>query len=390
MLGRAHLASRTREGRIRPAFVDPAKPALLELAARLVGAAEASVGAPYEEAEEALLAAGHGAPGKLAGGLAKLVLDGCEVEAADAAHAERRARDLATAAAALRALPDGASRADYEAALAAALDRPLAEVRERLFADLPGRRRVLAVEPLDAPALLDRYNVALVQGLLLHAHRLELAVEDADVARVRRLLRRLRFHRLVLEVVSEKPLVLGVEGPGAVVGVQKGYGLQLASFFPAVVELARWSLVAELRLPRKPAAELRLDENAGLRVPPSPLPHLPEELRVAAEGLAAQGFEVHVEPAPRHVGVRGLAVPDLRVRHGGEELFVELFHRWHARPLARRLEDLAARPDGRWLLAVDRAIAEGVAEHPQVVRFAGFPAASRLGPALRRLAAKLG
>jgi uncharacterized protein len=81
-----------------------------------------------------------------------------------------------------------------------------------------------------------------------------------------------------------------------------------------------------------------------------------------------------------------LCVPDLTFRHreSGREVALELFHAWHAGPLARRLEELRSRPDAGLLLGVDRALAKGTQEraeleaHPQVVLFHGFPSAKRL------------
>jgi hypothetical protein len=105
-----------------------------------------------------------------------------------------------------------------------------------------------------------------------------------------------------------------------------------------------------------------------------------------AEGFQDARWEVDLLPLPRHVGVTGLCVPDLTFRHRdtGHEVALELFHAWHAGPLARRLEELRARPDLGLLLGVDRALARDahtraeLEAHPQVVLFHGFPSARKL------------
>jgi uncharacterized protein len=105
-----------------------------------------------------------------------------------------------------------------------------------------------------------------------------------------------------------------------------------------------------------------------------------------AGSFADAEWEVDSLPLPRHVGAAGLCVPDLTFRHRrtGREVALELFHAWHAAPLARRLEELRSRPDEGLLLGVDRSLAkepglrEQLEAHPQVVLFHGFPSAKRL------------
>jgi hypothetical protein len=105
-----------------------------------------------------------------------------------------------------------------------------------------------------------------------------------------------------------------------------------------------------------------------------------------AEGFEDADWELDLLPMPRHMGATGLCVPDLTFRHrpSGREVALELFHAWHAGPLARRLEELRSRPDEGLLLGVDRALAKDtraradLEAHPQVVLFHGFPSAKKL------------
>jgi predicted nuclease of restriction endonuclease-like RecB superfamily len=116
------------------------------------------------------------------------------------------------------------------------------------------------------------------------------------------------------------------------------------------------------------------------------LGHIPPEVATLAEGFDDADWELDLLPLPRHTGAAGLCVPDLTFRHrqSGREVALELFHAWHAGPLARRLEELRSRPDAELLLGVDRALAKDTQErarleaHPQVVLFHGFPSAKRL------------
>lgn len=398
MLTRELVSFRVREGVLRPAFVKRDDAALLALAGELLSDVEALRGEPRDDVEEALgLKAGAFARPKVARGLVKLLLDRLLFDEASPGVAEARWERLKAAAGVLRAMPPDATVEAYEARLAAALPVPLPEARETLYADLPGHRRLLGweAEALGAQELVDRYNLALAQGPLLSARRLTLWAQAPELLRVRKVLRWLKFCRLVAEVrrVGED-WALEVEGPGAMLALQKKYGLQLASFLSVVPVLERWELKATVDAARGRQATLVLSHKDPLLSPlPAALGHVPPEVASLAEGFEDEAWELDLTPLPRHMGAAGLCVPDLTFRHreSKREVALELFHAWHAGPLARRLEELRSRPDGLLLLGVDRALAKAATErealeaHPQVVLFNGFPSARRLRERLSRL-----
>jgi uncharacterized protein len=388
MLTRELLLFRVRDGRLRPSFVRTQEPGLRALTGELIAEVEAGHGRSRDEVEEALeLRAGAYARPKVARGLVKLLVDRMDFDEPSEGLAQARALAFHQAARVLRSLPAGATVEDYEARLAQALPRPLPEVRESLYADLPGRRRLRGWEALGPVALLERYNLALAQGHLLDARRLTLRARAPELSRVRKVLRWLRFCRLVAEARRDgDDWTLEVEGPGAMLSLPKKYGLQLASFLTVVPVLERWELTAWVESARRRAV-LVLDETAPLVSPHAgALGHVPPEVASLAGSFADAEWEVDSLPLPRHVGAAGLCVPDLTFRHRrtGREVALELFHAWHAAPLARRLEELRSRPDEGLLLGVDRSLAkepglrEQLEAHPQVVLFHGFPSAKRL------------
>jgi predicted nuclease of restriction endonuclease-like RecB superfamily len=388
MLTRELLLFRVRDGKLRPTFVKREDPGLLALAGELIAEVEAGLGHSRDEVEEtlALRAGAHTRP-KVARGLVKLLVDRMRFEEPAEGISEARAATFREAARVLRALPADATVEGYEARLAEAFPRPLPELREALYADLPGHRKLLEWEALSPAELMDRYNLALAQGPLFDARRLTLRARAPELLRVRKVLRWLKFCRLVAEVRRDgEDWVLEVEGPGAMLALQKKYGLQLATFLSVVPVLERWHLTAALESPRR-RVTLVLDEKDPLVSPHGPaLGHIPPEVATLAQGFDDADWELDLLPLPRHMGAAGLCVPDLTFRHrgSGREVALELFHAWHAGPLARRLEELRSRPDAGLLLGVDRALAkdtQGRAQleaHPQVVLFHGFPSAKRL------------
>ncbi|AKF83500.1 hypothetical protein MFUL124B02_35270 [Myxococcus fulvus 124B02] len=398
MLTRELLAYRTQKGILRPAFVKRDDPALLALATELLASVESSRGAICDDVEEALgLLAGAWSRPKIARGLVKLLVDRLTFEEPAADVSETRWARLKTAAQVLRALTPDTTVEAYEARLEQALGTPLQDAREALYADLPGNRKLLGWDG-EAPTsqtLVDRYNLALAQGPLLSARRLTLRARSPELLRVRKVLRWLKFCRLVAEVRRDGPdWELEVEGPGAMLALQKKYGLQLASFLSVVPVLERWELKATVEPSRRQATLMLSDKDPLVSPLPAALGHVPEEVASLSSSFEDDAWELDLTPLPRHVGAASLCVPDLTFRHrdSRQEVALELFHAWHASALTRRLAELRTRPDAGLLLGVDRALLakepaerETLEAHPQVVLFHGFPSAKKLKDRLSKL-----
>lgn len=396
MLTKELLQFTVRKGKVRPRFVDVKDPDLLAVAADMVQMAQDAVGGAAGELEESLAARAnqHRRP-VVARGLAKLVQDRVEVEPADESATQLRKLAFEASMAALAALEEGADFATFEAAVAARLSPPLAEVRHQLYADLPERRGVLGWEPLTAEGLLERYNLALAQGLVMYAHRLTVTAPKPDLVVTRRLLRWLKFCRLVAAVEREgETLVIHAEGPAAVLSSNRKYGLQLATFLMAVPLLKRFEVSSEVELPRRPKATLHLDHKDPLiSTLQGGLGHIPEELKKVSDAFEGTEWTLDASPELVPVGATGVAVPDFFACHAerGLRVAVELFHPWHRSMLDRRLAELAERPDARFVLGVERALAKDpevaarLEAEPRVFLFNAFVSPRALNKALKEV-----
>jgi hypothetical protein len=395
VLTRDLLLFRTRQGKIRPAFIDVGRPELFGLAEDLVSLVDAGVGRSRDELDEEIepRVAGFTKP-KVARGLAKLLLDRCGFEEPLQEVPELRRRSFAAAAEVLRLLPEDATLEQYLGRLSDSLPQSLPELRERLYADLPGRRRLLEWRRVGPRELLDRYNMAQAQGLVLYAGRLVIAAEAPELLRVRRVLRWLKFCRLVAQVLRrDQNWTLEVEGPASILSMQKKYGLQLATFLPAVPVLQRYRLEAEIRLPRRGSLRLELgSEDPLVAFHDEALGHIPPEIAYVARKFEDDQWTLELSPEPRPVGATDLCVPDFEFRHrrGGEAVLFELFHRWHHHALLRRLAALRSRPDPRLFLGIDRAllrrseIALALDGFEQAMLFSAFPSEKAIRQILRR------
>ncbi len=396
MLTKELLMFTRRKGKIRPRFVKVDDPLLLEAATDLVQMADDAEGEPVKELEDALgcrVNAFKRPP--VARGLAKLVLDKVQVEDPDEAAAQLRNRAFDVAMQTLGALDEADSFEDYEARLSEALQMPLPQLRHDLYADLPVRRKVTGWERIEPSRLLERYNLALAQGLLMYAHQVTVTTSTPDLVVVRRLLRWLKFCRLVCGVSREADsLQIEVQGPATVLGSSRKYGLQLATFLMAVPLLKRYEVTAEVQLPRRTKDVLHLDHKDPLISPlKGGLGHVPEGLSQAAKAFDSSDWVLDTLPSLRSVGAKGVCVPDFSLKHsGGAEVAVELFHGWHRSMLDKRLSELKERPDAGLLLGVDRSLAKKpdtkarLESEPQVFLFSVFPTQRVLERALKPLA----
>ncbi len=326
---------------------------------------------------------------KVGQGFAKLLVDRMTFEEPDEAAGERRAQAFDAGTTALRSLPDEALPDTFESLLTESLGEALPKTRALLYADLPDARKRLDFETIDAEGLLLLWNLAQVQGLLFRAKRLEITAQSPDIRRLRRVLRWLKFCRLVGEVTRDGDAWrIAVEGPAAILDTPKKYGLQLAQFMAVVPLLPRWSLKAELEFTHGRPVPLVLDETAPLASPHErALGWIPDEIEVMAKKLS-EGIEpwtLDLTPAPYPVGSGALCVPDFTfTAPGNRVLRVEFFHRWHRHQAVRRLDDLRLRPDETLIVGIDQSLlsdedlaarAEG---HPQVMTFKGFPSERKL------------
>lgn len=393
MLTRDMLRYHVRHGSVQPRFVATDDAVLLQHAEALVQTVQDAVHTSLtREAVEETLAAclTPSVHLQVSRGLQKLLLDRCTFAEPEVDGPQIRSEVFARGTALLRDLPSGASCADFCTAWEAQLGP-----QPNLYADLPGARPLQDMKPLDPPGLLNRYNIAQVQGLVLACKHLTIRTPRGDLRALRRVLRWLKFCRLVAQVQrsDDGDWCLEITGPAEMFEHAKKYGLQLATFVPVVPLLSRYTLQAEVTLRPGAPWQLQLDESAPWVSPyTQKLGYAPPELQHIVKTFSDDAWQLDTQALPRAVGAQDMMLPDFTCRHvDGTRVHVELFHRWHQHALIQRLTQLAARPDTTVLLGIDKPlaarplIAQALASHAAVPTFVfnTFPTAKRLRERLR-------
>jgi hypothetical protein len=355
---------------IVPCYLDTTDAVWLEVAEQLLTVYRAAQGRTRGEVEAEVRETFGDSPAQLVHqGLAKLLEDRCEFEVVAGQPPERMREAVFRAAAARRRTRgEGDFRAGFDrAAVLAEVGRELGlapdVVDQGLFADLKSEQRLVSLKDISAERLLQRYNVALAQGVLLRSTGVQVKIRGEPPRRFRQLLRLVKFHRLVCEAEAAGPdgSVLRLDGPLSLFTATQKYGLQLALFLPAVLRCRDFELRAELlwgpqRRPKQfvltPRDGLASDAaDGGMYVPPE-LAMFVELFRKKVEG-----WDITEQAEVLPLG-DGYWVPDYRLIHRetGRAVYLDVLGFWRRSSVERHLAQLRQHAGDPFLLAVSEQL----------------------------------
>jgi len=287
----------------------------------------------------------------------KLVEDECEFESGDADEAAALRRELFLAAAARRRHVDEAfERADILAAVAATRGTTREGLEAMLYADLRGAQRLVACRAPEPERLVENYERAQVQAVLLRAVRVVAEVRCTGADAYRALFQKLKFRRLLHRI---QPLEAGgyrieIDGPFSLFQSVAKYGLELALVLPALEACGNVKLSAEVRWSQGGTAlTFRYEHRAAEARVEATRPR--DEVSELLEGVEAleSGWTAALAERVLDVPGAGICAPDvvLTRKKDRAQVFVEVLGYWSRSAVWRRVE-LARRGLGVRLLFV--------------------------------------
>ena len=281
-------------------------------------------------------------------------------------------------------------------AVAADLNLEPDAVMKALFADLRDENRLLRFEDLTAQRLIDRYNVALGQAVLLRSVHVRAEVRNERPLRYRQLLRKLKFHRLLHRVEGNmsEGYVFEIDGPLSLFSATTKYGMQVAMFLPSLLSCSNFRLEAELRWgPRREVRSFYLDSRDGLvsHVQDTGT-YVPAELTAFFERFRQVAPEWDISEATNifELGSEGVWVPDYRAVHTatGVDVFIDVVGYWKKSSLERLTRLLPVHGPARFVLAISERLKvdeESLQDfNVPVLRFKEIPNATELAGMLDR------
>jgi len=235
-----------------------------------------------------------------------------------------------------------------------------------MYADRRGAQLLAEFEAPSPEALISRYNVAQIQGVLYSAKNL--SVELGATADARLVFHYVKLLGLIyrLEPTEEGHRLL-LDGPLSLFGGTRKYGLRLAKFLPGLLLTSPWKLCASVSWKGRDAI-LELDSEA-----PGLVSHY-KGLADVGEGDVREAFSrawdrakdtgdwklepgAGILPLPQ---LKTALVPDFALRNAktGEEVHLEILGFWSERYLVERATLLreASKRGHRVLIAAPEAL----------------------------------
>ncbi|MCA9560034.1 MAG: DUF790 family protein [Myxococcales bacterium] len=334
----------------------------LAIAEGLCSVLEAGVGGSREDLEDAFSAVEVGAADRRVGdGLRKLLLDRCTFEMREGVDPPTaRAAVFAAAAAARRTLgPDDAfDREAVLAAVAPTLDLTPEALDDALYADLKSAHRLVEVKPIGPARLVDAYDRAQAQAVLLRAVQVTVEADFADAGAARTFFQKLKFLRLLFRIEATEGGTYRIEldGPFSLFQASTKYGLQLALMLPALEGAARFALRAEVRWGKDRTPLIFEHEGGGDAAEALEAAPLADDVAQLVERFKALDTPWRVRRSTRVLTLPGVGVcvPDLVFSHTEREerAYLEVMGFWSRDAVWRRVELVEAGLSERIVFAV--------------------------------------
>jgi predicted nuclease of restriction endonuclease-like RecB superfamily len=242
----------------------------------------------------------------------------------------------------------------------------LEQIKTGLYADLPDYQILTNFEAPTPEALLHRYNLSQVQGVLYRASHITLNAHRNDPGEYKLLFRYLKLFGLMtyIEGDADHGFTLTIDGPTSLFKPSTRYGLALAKMLPALLHVTKWSLTATLQTRDRYAeasqlARFTLDANCGL------VTHYPPGKTY--DSMLEAGFsdrwaktktewalerEVDLIPIPGSV-----MIPDFRLVHpDGRNFLLEIVGYWRPEYLKKKFSQVRQAGREDLILAISQRL----------------------------------
>lgn len=315
------------------------------IAGEILQVLETSVGQTWDEVGESLGAVERSPRlEKVWAGLKKLALDdsqfGMPVEV-DARSLRTRVFERASRARKEATAEQLFDRGTILAQVAEEFGVESGEIEEGLFSDLKGAARLTESTKLSRERLVENYELAQIQGILLRAVRLRVVVECSGPDQARILFQKLKFRQLLyrIEIKESGVYQLDIEGPFSLFESVTKYGLNLALVVPIFKECRRAELSADLLWGKeRKKLTFKTTLHGEERATPAQLRSDVDSLFQALEKQKSP-YSVATAQEIFNVPEVGICVPDLKLSAPGrEDVFVEVLGYWSREAVWKRIE----------------------------------------------------
>lgn len=145
------------------------------------------------------------------------------------------------------------------------------QIKKGLYADLAENQVLISFDSPSAEALVHRYNLAQVQGVLYRAADIVITAYRNEPGEYKQLFRYLKLFGLMsyIEGDADHGFSITIDGPASLFKQSTRYGIGIAKFLPSLLHVSKWKMETRLA-PKKmfdgsvKTAHFSLDDSCGL------------------------------------------------------------------------------------------------------------------------------
>ena len=243
-----------------------------------------------------------------------------------------------------------------------------------LYSDLPEFNKVTKFKEISPIGLINRYNIALVQGLLYYCEyiQIKLFLSDCNKGDLRYLLKQTRFFQLSIQInKNDDSFEILLDGPLSLFLHTQKYGFNLAAFFPSLVLIKKWELEAKIEIGKlaKQQGILKLNHKSPL------LSHykmyssyIPEDFIMFESLFLEKSNEWKIQSECDDILYDGknYFFPDYKFVKNDKFVYLELFHSWHKLAIKQRILNFEKNPSCLLIVGISKALLKDI-EIKQIV-----------------------
>lgn len=300
---------------------------------------------------------------RVADGVQKLLMDRCQFITPEEVNPIELRRLVFQVASEMREVLKDEERFNREATLTAAaahLEIDIYRIDDYLFGDLKGEQRLQNFDALDPRVLMNSYELAQEQAILLRASELNLKVFCDSANTYRYFFRQLKFRRLLFQIIpaerEEDGYHIQISGPHNLFKSVTKYGLQLSLLLPALRRCHRWNLHAVVhwgkdKIPLDFYSDGHCHEESD-----ASMVDVPEEVQSLLVQLKKHKTQWRARRSSKIINLPklGVCVPDLIFSHPEhkEKVYLEVMGYWSRDAVWRRVEMVQAGMSEKIIFAV--------------------------------------
>jgi len=271
---------------------------------------------------------------------------------------------------------------DYESFLNISQNNKNSE--STLYGDLKENQIILSTPSWTCDDLIHRYNLSLVQGILIFANDVTLSIHPESAQKIRSLLRYLSFMGLLFEVVKNhsSEVLLKISGPLNAFSSSLKYRSKIANIIGILPQLGSYTLNAKISIEQKKGI-LFIDDKKKLKSHYKPFfEYTPEEIKSFIQKVDSSLKKVlcfRSYPVFPIIEVKKWYIPDYCWVYNEMQIELLIFQKYQKNMLLNTYEKVVSLKNKTLVFFIDRSLKIDLpdAAHIHKIYFKDIPSSQK-------------